>query len=114
MSPEQAAGRLDLLGPASDTYSLGATLYNLLTGQAPFAKSAVGEVLNQVQRGDFPPPRRVNRQVPAALEAICLRAMALQSQDRYASAKALAASFLASMERRRSPEMWLKPMTSTM
>ena len=90
MSPEQAAGRLDQLGPASDIYSLGATLYHLLTGQAPFGKSAVGEVLQQVQRGDFPPPRHVNRQVPAALEAICLRAMALQPQDRYASVKALA------------------------
>ncbi len=90
MSPEQAAGRLDQLGPASDVYSLGATLYCLLTGQAPFAKGDVGAVLNQVQRGDFLPPRRVNRQVPTALEAICLKAMALRPQDRYASAKALA------------------------
>ncbi len=90
MSPEQAAGRLDQLGPASDVYSLGATLYHLLTGQAPFAKSEVGEVLHKVQKGDFPPPRRVNRQVPAALEAICLKAMALQPRERYASARALA------------------------
>jgi eukaryotic-like serine/threonine-protein kinase len=90
MSPEQAAGRLDQMGPASDVYSLGATLYHLLTGQAPFGKSEAGEVLNQVQRGDFPPPGRVNRQVPAALEAICLRAMALQVQARFQSATALA------------------------
>ena len=90
MSPEQAAGRLDQLGPASDVYSLGATLYNLLTGRAPFTKADVGEMLNKVQRGDFPPPRSVNRQAPAALEAICLKAMALQPNERYASAKALA------------------------
>ena len=47
-------------------------------------------MLNKVQRGDFPPPRRVNPQVPAALEAICLKAMALNPQARYASAKTLA------------------------
>src|SRR5262249_23913062 len=90
MSPEQAAGRLDQLGPASDIYSLGATLYCLLTGQAPFPKEDVGAVLNQVQKGDFPPPRGLNRQVPAALEAICLKALALQPAARYVSAKALA------------------------
>jgi serine/threonine protein kinase len=90
MSPEQAAGRLDQMGAASDIYSLGATLYYVLTGQAPFAKSDVGDVLNKVQKGDFLPPRQRNRQVPAALEAICLKAMALRAQDRYISAKALA------------------------
>jgi hypothetical protein len=77
MSPEQAAGRLDLLGPASDVYSLGATLYGLLTGQVPFAEGDAGAVLGKVQRGDFPPPRQVNRRVPAALEAVSLKAMAL-------------------------------------
>jgi WD40 repeat protein/serine/threonine protein kinase len=90
MSPEQAAGRHDQLGPASDIYSLGATLYHLLTGRTPFARSPTSDVLTQVKRGDFPQPRRVKRQVPPALEAICLRAMALQPQARYPSAKALA------------------------
>src|SRR5262249_42402148 len=90
MSPEQAAGRLERLGPASDLYSLGATLCHRLTGEAPFAAGDVGAVLNQVQRGDFAPPRRLSRQVPAALEAICLKAMALSAPARYASARALA------------------------
>ena len=47
MSPEQADGRWDLVGPASDVYSLGATLYVLLTGRAPFEGRHVGEVLDQ-------------------------------------------------------------------
>ena len=91
MSPEQAAGRLDQLGPASDVYSLGATLYCLLTGRPPVSGGDVGEVLEKVQRGDFPPPRQVRPGVPPALEAVCLKAMALRPGDRYPSALALAA-----------------------
>jgi tetratricopeptide (TPR) repeat protein/tRNA A-37 threonylcarbamoyl transferase component Bud32 len=90
MSPEQAAGRADRLGPASDTYSLGATLYCLLTGRAPFAKEDVGDMLAKVQKGDFKPPRQVSASVPPALEAVCLKAMALKPEDRYASPRALA------------------------
>jgi tRNA A-37 threonylcarbamoyl transferase component Bud32 len=76
MSPEQAAGRLDLLGPASDVYCLGATLYCLLTGKAPFEREELGPLLGQVQRGEFPPPRAARPAVPRALEAICVKAMA--------------------------------------
>jgi serine/threonine-protein kinase len=90
MSPEQAAGRLDRLGPPSDVYSLGAVLYVLLTGQSPFPDKEVGPILQQVQRGDFPPPCQVQRAIPAALNAVCLKAMALQPEARYATARALA------------------------
>jgi serine/threonine protein kinase len=90
MSPEQAAGRLDQLGPASDVYSLGATLYHLLTGRAPVAGQDVAEVLRRAQRGEFPRPREVKRDAPPALEAVCLKAMALRLEDRYGSPRALA------------------------
>ncbi|MBC7855544.1 MAG: serine/threonine protein kinase, partial [Pirellulaceae bacterium] len=90
MSPEQAAGRLDELGPASDVYSLGATLYCLLTGQPPFSGNDQGEILRRVQRGNFLPPREVKPQVSPPLQAICLRAMALQLSDRYLSPQMLA------------------------
>jgi serine/threonine protein kinase/WD40 repeat protein len=89
MSPEQSHGHLDQLGPASDVYSLGATLYVLLTGNPPFRGSPM-EVLAKVQRGDFPSPRRVKADVPRALEAVCLKAMSLRPEERYRSAELLA------------------------
>jgi len=90
MSPEQAAGNLDKLGPASDIYSLGATLYCLLTGKVPISGRHVDEVLENTRRGDFVPPSQLTKKGAPALEAICLKAMALKPEDRYASAKALA------------------------
>jgi serine/threonine-protein kinase len=90
MSPEQAAGRLDVLGPASDVYGLGATMYALLTGRAPFPDEEPASTLAKVQRGEFPPPRQIRPAVPAALEAVCLKAMALRPEERYASPRELA------------------------
>ena len=90
MSPEQARGDLDRLGPRSDVYSLGATLYCLLTGRPPFESEDIGELLRKVQRGDFPLPRRLDPTIDRALEAVCLKAMALKPEDRYATSRALA------------------------
>jgi eukaryotic-like serine/threonine-protein kinase len=90
MSPEQAAGLLEDLGPRSDVYSLGATLYCLLTGRAPFEGDDLGALLRAVQRGEFPPPRRLDPSTDRALEALCLKAMAVRPEDRYASPRALA------------------------
>jgi serine/threonine protein kinase len=89
MSPEQAAGQVEELSPATDVYSLGATLYALLTNRAPF-QGRVIEVVQQVKRGAWLPPRQVNGSVPAALDAICRKAMALRPEERYATALALA------------------------
>ncbi len=94
MSPEQAAGRLDLLGSASDVYGLGATLYCLLTGRPPIDRDDTGgnvlKILQKVQQGKFQPPRAVNRQIARPLEAICLKAMALKPERRYSSPRELA------------------------
>jgi serine/threonine protein kinase len=89
MSPEQAEGRLDRLGPRSDVYSLGAMLYCLLTGRPPF-EGEVAEVIRAVQRGEFRPPRAIEPTIDQALEAVCLKAMALHPEDRYSTCRALA------------------------
>jgi tetratricopeptide (TPR) repeat protein/tRNA A-37 threonylcarbamoyl transferase component Bud32 len=89
MSPEQADGRLDRLGPRTDVYGLGATLYAILTGKPPFEGQDPSLVLPLVRAGNFPRPRRVDPSVPAALEAICLKAMALDPAGRYATPREL-------------------------
>lgn len=92
MSPEQAAGRLDMLGPQSDVYSLGATLYCMLTREPPLAEEwgDLGAMLRRVQKGDIAPPRSIKPDIPRPLEAICLKAMAVDIDRRYPSARALA------------------------
>jgi WD40 repeat protein/tRNA A-37 threonylcarbamoyl transferase component Bud32 len=91
MSPEQAGGKLDQLRPASDVYSLGATLYTLLTGAPPFPSGDIFEILAKVQQGRFPPPRQIKPSVSPTLEAICLKAMARKPDARYRTAQELAA-----------------------
>lgn len=89
MSPEQACGRLKELGPTTDVYGLGATLYHVLTGSAPF-QGKVNDVLQQVIKGQVQPLRARNPAVSRAMEAICLKAMSLKPSDRYPNAKSLA------------------------
>lgn len=91
MSPEQGRGDLEQLGPKSDVYSLGATLYHLLTGRPAFVAEQMDVLLKNIQANSFPRPREVNAEIPAALDAICTRAMALKPDDRYMSPMALAA-----------------------
>ena len=90
MSPEQARGEINLLSARSDVYSLGATLYCLLTGQPPIRNEDLESILRAVQTGDFPPPRQLDPRIERTLEAVCLKAMALEPAARYASPRAVA------------------------
>ncbi len=91
MPPEQAAGQLDKVGPKADVYSLGATLFAILTGEAPFTGKTAAETLEQVRKGAFDPPAKVNAGCPKPLDAVCRKAMARNQDDRYATAQELAA-----------------------
>lgn len=90
MSPEQAMGLAEI-GPASDIYSLGATLFELLTGQVPFKAKSAMDVVAKVRHGQFAKPSQLNAKVPRALESICLKAMSHDPEDRYPTASAMAA-----------------------
>jgi serine/threonine-protein kinase len=94
MSPEQAAGDLQILSPASDVYGVGATLYELLTGRAPIpgddTNIRLTELLKRVKQGIFRPPRELNPDVPSAMNAICLKAMARPIDQRYPTTRSLA------------------------
>jgi tRNA A-37 threonylcarbamoyl transferase component Bud32 len=89
MSPEQAAGQ-PVIDPRSDVYSLGATLYELLTQQPAFPGRNRQECLRQILEEEPEAPHRLNKAVPAELETIVLKAMAKRPEDRYATAKELA------------------------
>ncbi|QDU61710.1 Serine/threonine-protein kinase PknD [Planctomycetes bacterium Pan216] len=94
MSPEQAEGRIEELDERSDIYSLGAILYDILVGSPALNGASLQEILTKVIRGEFEPPKRIIRDVPAPLNAICLKAMALEADDRYANAKEIAEDVL--------------------
>src|SRR5262249_24400680 len=90
MSPEQALAQHGLVDHRTDVYSLGATLYELLTRRPAFDGATLPEVVVQILERDPLPPRRLNPLVPRDLETIILKAMSRRPDDRYASAKGLA------------------------
>lgn len=85
MSPEQAAGAIESLGPPTDVFSLGATLYHVLTGQPPFVGHHVEDKLARAKLADFPAPRSIRSRIPAALEAMCRKAMSREPDQRFRS-----------------------------
>ena len=101
MSPEQAAGNLALVDERSDVWSLGAVLYELLTGARPYVGTKLGDILSRAVRGDFPPLKEVGRTLPGELAAVCQRAMSKNRLERYASARELAADVDAYLAGRR-------------
>jgi serine/threonine protein kinase len=90
MAPEQAAGRSHELGPAGDIYSLGAVLYECLTGRPPFKGASLVDTLEQVQAQAVTPPRLIEPATPADLEAICLKCLEKEPVKRYVTAGQLA------------------------
>lgn len=90
MSPEQAEGKHDLVGPASDVYSLGAILYACLVGRPPFVAESPMDTLLQVIRDEPVPPRMLNSRIPRDLETICLKALQKRPHERYGTAELLA------------------------
>ena len=109
MPPEQAAGQLDQIDVRSDIYGLGAILYDILTGHSPHHDKRGKEMLDQITEQPSPIARQRDPRIPAALDAICSKAIAKKREDRYQKALDLAddvRSWLAGEPVSAYPEPW--------
>jgi eukaryotic-like serine/threonine-protein kinase len=95
MAPEQALGDTAQVGPASDQYSAGVVLYELLTGRRPFGGDNAASIMYQIIHTTAPPPSARRPGLDAGLDAICLRAMAKKPADRFGDGEAMAAALRA-------------------
>jgi serine/threonine protein kinase len=112
MSPEQAEDRRDQLGPPTDVYALGAILYELLTGQPPYVGKGA-KVLVQVIHRAPRAPRQLQADIPAELEAICLRCLQKKPAERYASMAELAEELQRFLQEEPLQTTVLLPATNT-
>ena len=97
MSPEQAMGLQDMVGPQSDVYGLGAILYHVLANRPPFSGQKVNEVLAKVRRGGAMTPSRAapDQDIPGDLDAIVMRALSMDPDVRHSGALEMAGELAA-------------------
>ena len=102
MAPEQVSGNLSAHGIGTDVWGLGVILYEMLTGRKPFTGADRDQLFNQICTATPPPPSAFNREVPPALDAICLKCLAKDPRDRWPRADELAAAL-------EKQEIWTAP-----